>query len=301
MPRRYGRGRGRKSSPYGPAVPLPARAVAQCAVSADFPSAPGPPPPGSPSAVPPTRRRPAGSPAGRRPAPPGRERSWSRRRSRAAPRAARECRGGRSPRRAACPGGRRRPPGSGEYATGAGAWSARRQLRSSGPAWPRLPSSKSALGTSEQGRSRLCRHWSTSRPGRPAAAARARGALHAPDGVIAGTRHPDRALGGELAERLDRLLERDRTVLCADVQQVEPVGAEPFPAAVGVLADRFRRQALRVVDESCAGCEWGGAQLGGDEDLVADPAAAPPLPPAVVRSGRRGHRPPRTRSCRTCR
>jgi hypothetical protein len=60
------------------------------------------------------------------------------------------------------------------------------------------------------------------------------------------------------------------------VQQVDPVQAEAFPAALGRLAYDLRRQSFRVVGVSGAGGQRAGAELGREDDLVAGSPAAPP-------------------------
>ena len=100
--------------------------------------------------------------------------------------------------------------------------------------------------------------------------------LDPPGPVVARAEQADRALGHQLAERLDGLLQRHRRVLDVGVQQVEPVHPQAFAAAFGGLPDDHRRQPFDLAAEGGGRSGRPAAELGGDDDLVADPAVAAP-------------------------
>lgn len=102
------------------------------------------------------------------------------------------------------------------------------------------------------------------------------GPLHPPRPVVAHPQQADGAFGDQFGEALDRLLQRHRRILDVRIQQIQPRHAEPFPASLRGLPDHLGRQPLGVVSEAGARGQWPRPELGGDDDLVSDTAAAAP-------------------------
>jgi hypothetical protein len=94
--------------------------------------------------------------------------------------------------------------------------------------------------------------------------------------VVAHSQQADGALGDQFGEGLDGLLQRRRRILDVRIQEIQPRHAEPFPASLRGLPDHLGRQPLGVVGEAGAAGQWPRPELGGDDDLVSDTAAAAP-------------------------